>query len=130
MKTEIRGNGTSISLQNPSLFDTPLQTPITGALNGCLGSLDGACIEKLLLHCACAFETNDITLAQQVMWVLNNVASSVGDPNQRLTSWFLRALIDLDGCCSFSIFLKTCNNKNNYISLNVTCVTLMALSVD
>ncbi|XVF66939.1 hypothetical protein PTKIN_Ptkin10aG0080300 [Pterospermum kingtungense] len=92
MKTELRGNGASISLQNPSLFNTP-QSSITGALRGCLGSLDGACIEKLLLHCASALENNDVTLAQQVMWVLNNVASSVGDPNQRVTSWFLRALI-------------------------------------
>ncbi|KAK8698657.1 hypothetical protein V6N13_114768 [Hibiscus sabdariffa] len=92
MKTEVRGNGASISIQNPSLFNTP-QDSITGALKGCLGSLDGACIEKLLLHCASALENNDVTLAQQVMWVLNNVASSVGDTNQRLTSWFLRALI-------------------------------------
>lgn len=92
MKTEVRGNGGSISLQNPSLFNIPLD-PITGALKGCLGSLDGACIEKLLLHCASALENNDVTLAQQVMWVLNNVASTVGDTNQRLTAWFLRALI-------------------------------------
>ncbi|KAE8075778.1 hypothetical protein FH972_014466 [Carpinus fangiana] len=91
MKAEMRGN-TSVSLQNPTLFETH-QSPLSGALNGCLGSLDGACLEKLLLHCASALESNDVTLAQQVMWVLNNVASSVGDPNQRLTSWFLRALI-------------------------------------
>ncbi|KAK2997125.1 hypothetical protein RJ639_026217 [Escallonia herrerae] len=89
MKTELRGNTTSMSPQNPSLCSTPQ----TSLLRGCLGSLDGACIEKLLLHCASALESNDITLAQQVMWVLNNVASSAGDPNQRLTSWFLRALI-------------------------------------
>ncbi|KAK9285806.1 hypothetical protein L1049_025007 [Liquidambar formosana] len=93
MKTELRGNPTPISLQeHPSLFNTP-QSSLSGALKGCLGNLDGACIEKLLLHCASALESNDVTLAQQVMWVLNNVASSVGDPNQRLTSWFLRALI-------------------------------------
>jgi len=92
MKTELRGNTTSISLQNPSLFNTP-QSSLSGALKGCLGSLDGACIEKLLLHCASALEHNDGTLVQQVMWVLNNVASLVGDPNQRLTSWFLRALV-------------------------------------
>ncbi|XP_011006405.1 PREDICTED: scarecrow-like protein 32 [Populus euphratica] len=92
METELRGNITSISLQNPSLFNTP-QSSLSGALNGCLGSLDGACIEKLLLHCASALEHNDGTLVQQVMWVLNNVASLVGDPNQRLTSWFLRALV-------------------------------------
>ncbi|CAN1124086.1 Scarecrow-like protein 32 [Linum perenne] len=92
MKTEIRPNPTSISLQNPnkSHFAAPR---ISGALNGCLGSLDGACIEKLLLHCASALEGKEWTLAQQVMWVLNNVASLSGDPNQRLTSWFLRALI-------------------------------------
>ncbi|KAJ4851260.1 hypothetical protein Tsubulata_019947 [Turnera subulata] len=93
MKAEVRGNTTSISLQNPSLFNNSPQNPLSGALQGCLGSLDGACIEKLLLHCASALESNDGTLAQQVMWVLNNVASLVGDPNQRLTSWFLRALI-------------------------------------
>lgn len=92
MKAELRANTTSISLQNPSLFNTP-QNSLPGALRGCLGSLDGECIEKLLLHCASALESNDVTLAQQVMWVLNNVASPVGDPNQRLTSCFLRALI-------------------------------------
>lgn len=92
MKAELRANATSISLQSPSLFNTS-QSSIPGALRGCLGSLDGACIEKLLLHCASALETSDVTLAQQVMWVLNNVASPVGDPNQRLTSCFLRALI-------------------------------------
>lgn len=92
MKTELRGNTTSISLQNPNLFNNP-QSSLSGALKGCLANLDGACIEKLLLHCASALESNDGTLAQQVMWVLNNVASLVGDPNQRLTSWFLRALI-------------------------------------
>ncbi|GLT73382.1 hypothetical protein SLA2020_452450 [Shorea laevis] len=94
MKAELMRGNTSISLQNPTLFaDTHNQPPLSGALTGCLGSLDGACLEKLLLHCASALESNDVTLAQQVMWVLNNVASSVGDPNQRLTSWFLRALI-------------------------------------
>lgn len=72
-----------------SLF-TPQQSSISGGLTG---NLDGACIEKLLLHCAAALERNDVTLAQQVMWVLNNVASSTGDPNQRLASYFLRALI-------------------------------------
>ncbi|KAM7275241.1 hypothetical protein ACFE04_017107 [Oxalis oulophora] len=90
-----RGNTTSISLQNPNniFISTQTQTSLSGALNGRLGSLDGACIEKLLLHCARALESNDVTLAQQVLWVLNNVASLVGDPNQRLASWFLRALI-------------------------------------
>ncbi|KAI8010170.1 Scarecrow-like protein 32 [Camellia lanceoleosa] len=90
MRAELRDNNTPISFQNPNLFP---QSSLSGALKGCLGNLDGACIEKLLLHCASALESNDATLVQQVMWVLNNVASTVGDPNQRLTSWFSRALI-------------------------------------
>ncbi|KAG6386591.1 hypothetical protein SASPL_151758 [Salvia splendens] len=77
-------------MQNPSLF-TNSRSSISGTvLTRCL---DGACIEKLLLHCGSALESNDVTLAQQVMWVLNNVASAVGDPNQRLASYFLRALV-------------------------------------
>nr|GMD33485.1 scarecrow-like protein 32 [Ipomoea batatas] len=97
MKADLRGNPTSFLFQNPNLFVASSQpsSDLTGALRGCssLGSLDGACTEKLLLHCASALEANDVTLAQQVMWVLNNVASPTGDPNQRLTSWFLRALV-------------------------------------
>lgn len=94
MKTEVRPNTTPQTLFNP---------PQTSLLRGCLGSLDGACIEKLLLHCASALEQNDVTLAQQVMWVLNNVASSLGDPNQRLTSCFLKALVSrASRVCSLS----------------------------
>ncbi|KAL9667723.1 hypothetical protein QQ045_002087 [Rhodiola kirilowii] len=93
----MRGRTAPISLPIHSILSSSSSSSsnnsIPVALNGCLGSLDGACIEKLLLHCASALEINDVTLAQQVMWVLNNVASSVGDPNQRLNSWFLQALI-------------------------------------
>ncbi|CAN6327714.1 unnamed protein product [Urochloa humidicola] len=55
--------------------------------------IDGPRIQQLLLNCAAALKSNDVTLAQQAMWVLNNIASSQGDPNQRLTSWLLRALV-------------------------------------
>ncbi|CAD6271677.1 unnamed protein product [Miscanthus lutarioriparius] len=55
--------------------------------------IDGPRIQQLLLHCAAALESNDATLAQQAMWVLNNIAFSQGDPSQRLTSWLLRALV-------------------------------------
>ncbi|PIM98240.1 hypothetical protein CDL12_29282 [Handroanthus impetiginosus] len=92
MKAELRGNSSSLSLRNPNLF-TNTHSSISGPWTGCLNTLDGACIEKLLVHCASALENDDVTLAQQVMWVLNNVASSTGDPNQRLASYFLRALI-------------------------------------
>ncbi|KAL8036518.1 hypothetical protein ABFX02_12G163800 [Erythranthe guttata] len=102
MKAELRANPPTITLvQNPNLFTTTSAAAATqsrsvsgAALSGCcLSNLDGACIEKLLLHCASALERNDVTLAQQIMWVLNNVASSAGDPNQRLTSYFLKALV-------------------------------------
>ncbi|KAF7828638.1 scarecrow-like protein 32 [Senna tora] len=49
-------------------------------------------MEQLLLHCANAIDTNDFTLAQQILWVLNNIAPPDGNSNQRLASAFLRAL--------------------------------------
>ncbi|XP_058081152.1 scarecrow-like protein 32 [Magnolia sinica] len=59
-----------------------------------LGSFgDANCMEQLLVHCANAIESNDATLAQQILWVLNNIAVPDGDSNQRLTCAFLRALI-------------------------------------
>lgn len=59
-----------------------------------LGSFgDANCMEQLLVHCANAIESNDATLAQQILWVLNNIAPPDGDSNQRLTCGFLRALI-------------------------------------
>ncbi|KAL5573206.1 hypothetical protein UlMin_022803 [Ulmus minor] len=127
MKTELRASTTtSLSLQNHNLFTSP-QGSLAGALKGCLGSLDGACIEKLLLHCASALESNDITLAQQVMWVLNNVASSLGDPNQRLTSWFLRALISrASRVCPTALNL----NGNGFVQRRLMSVTELAEYVD
>ncbi|CAJ1942977.1 unnamed protein product [Sphenostylis stenocarpa] len=53
---------------------------------------DANCMEQLLVHCANAIQTNDVTLAQQILWVLNNIAPPDGDSNQRLASCFLRAL--------------------------------------
>ncbi|CAN0917885.1 Scarecrow-like protein 32 [Linum grandiflorum] len=50
-------------------------------------------MEQLLVHCANAIQTNDATLAQQILWVLNNIAPPDGDSNQRLTCAFLRALV-------------------------------------
>ncbi|KAI4315051.1 hypothetical protein L6164_027899 [Bauhinia variegata] len=53
---------------------------------------DSNCMERLLVHCANAIESNDVTLAQQILWVLNNIATPDGDSNQRLACSFLRAL--------------------------------------
>ncbi|GFY86624.1 GRAS family transcription factor [Actinidia rufa] len=54
---------------------------------------DANYMEQLLVHCATAIETNDATLVQQILWVLNNIAAPDGDSNQRLTCGFLRALV-------------------------------------
>ncbi|XP_039042441.1 scarecrow-like protein 32 isoform X2 [Hibiscus syriacus] len=50
-------------------------------------------MEQLLVRCANAIESNDATLAQQILWVLINIAPPDGDSKQRLTCAFLRALI-------------------------------------
>ncbi|KAI5065476.1 hypothetical protein GOP47_0020171 [Adiantum capillus-veneris] len=64
------------------------------SVGGILGvSHDAGCLEQLLVHCMTAIENNDVTLAQQLMWVLNNAVSTDGDPNQRVAAYFLRALI-------------------------------------
>jgi len=49
-------------------------------------------MEQLLIHCANAIESNDATLAQQILWVLNNTTPSDDDSNQRLAGSFIRAL--------------------------------------
>ncbi|KAI5018739.1 hypothetical protein ZWY2020_043627 [Hordeum vulgare] len=78
MEQELRSGG-AVRAQSTMCF--------SGAL------VDGPRIQQLLLHCAAALESNDVTLAQQAMWVLNNIASAQGDPNQRLTSSLLRGLV-------------------------------------
>ncbi|KAK2372556.1 protein SHORT-ROOT [Trifolium repens] len=51
-------------------------------------------MEQLLVHCAIAIESNNATLAQQILWVLNNTTPQDGDSNQRLAGSFIRALIN------------------------------------
>uniref|UniRef100_A0A0E0L4C2 Uncharacterized protein n=1 Tax=Oryza punctata TaxID=4537 RepID=A0A0E0L4C2_ORYPU len=81
MEHELRGGGVGAAAHGSICF------------SGGPVLVDGRRIQQLLLHCAAALESNDVTLAQQAMWVLNNIASSQGDPSQRLTSWLLRALV-------------------------------------
>ncbi|XP_058186967.1 scarecrow-like protein 32 [Rhododendron vialii] len=74
----------------PIGFPTPAAAFGAGGNSG-LG--DANCMEQLLVQCATAIEANDATLAQQILWVLNNIAPPDGDSTQRLASAFLRALI-------------------------------------
>ncbi|VAH20763.1 unnamed protein product [Triticum turgidum subsp. durum] len=54
MEQELRGGG-AVRAQSTLCF--------SGAL------VDGPRIQQLLLHCAAALESNDVTLAQQAMWI-------------------------------------------------------------
>ncbi|XP_027348637.1 scarecrow-like protein 32 [Abrus precatorius] len=89
---------TPLSNPNPSMNKNQIPRtrpwPATGFLTSkALTNFgDTNCMEQLLVHCANAIETNDVTLAQQILWVLNNIALPDGDSNQRLASGFLRAL--------------------------------------
>lgn len=77
---------------------------------------DANCMEQLLVHCANAIESNDATLAQQILWVLNNIAPADGDYNQRLTCGFLRALIvraARSGSCTMLAAMANANNMTN-----------------
>lgn len=82
-----------------------------------LGSFsDANCMEQLLVHCANAIESNDATLAQQILWVLNNIAPADGDSNQRLTCGFLRALIARaanNGTCKMLAAVANAQNYDN-----------------
>ncbi|CAN6451102.1 unnamed protein product [Victoria cruziana] len=73
--------------------DAALGSPEKGLCRRIDGYGDSKFMEKLLLHCASALENGDVTLSQQIMWVLNNYADSEGDSSQRLTHAFLKALV-------------------------------------
>ncbi|KAG4933392.1 hypothetical protein JHK82_047699 [Glycine max] len=83
------------NMMNKNQIPRPRPWPASGfpTTSKALSNLgDANCMEQLLVHCANAIETNDVTLAQQILWVLNNIAPHDGDSNQRLASGFLRAL--------------------------------------
>ncbi|KAF3789822.1 Scarecrow-like protein 32 [Nymphaea thermarum] len=92
------GSASNILVSPLPRFTLPFDYLTNGA-DGCGGGGGGSsssgssCMEQLLIHCATALETHDSTSAQQILWVLNNIASPDGDSTQRLTSAFLRALI-------------------------------------
>ncbi|KAL3685487.1 hypothetical protein R1sor_003509 [Riccia sorocarpa] len=63
------------------------------AMKSSLATHDASTMEQLLVHCAEALESNDVAVAQQIMFLLSNIASSEGDPNQRVTACFFKALV-------------------------------------
>ncbi|KAE8735877.1 Scarecrow-like protein 32 [Hibiscus syriacus] len=94
-----------------------------------LGSFgDANCMEQLLVHCANAIESNDATLAQQILWVLNNIALPDGDSNQRLTCAFLRALIvraAKNGTCKM---LAAMANTHRNLSVDIHTFSIIELA--
>ncbi|KAH9323226.1 hypothetical protein KI387_017865 [Taxus chinensis] len=57
-----------------------------------LGSIPGPWASNLLLDCAKAITEKEIEKVQQLLWMLNELASPYGDCEQRLASYFLQAL--------------------------------------
>lgn len=99
-----------------------------------LGSFgDANCMEQLLVHCANAIESNDATLAQQILWVLNNIAPADGDSNQRLTCGFLRALIvraARSGSCKMLAAMANAHSTNLTIDTHKFSVIELASFID
>ncbi|KAK7386374.1 hypothetical protein VNO78_26563 [Psophocarpus tetragonolobus] len=91
---QIPNNPTTITItMNKNQIPRPRPWPPGFPTSKALSNFgDANCMEQLLVHCANAIQTNDVTLAQQILWVLNNIAPPDGDSNQRLASTFLRAL--------------------------------------
>ena len=88
-------------------------------------------MEQLLVHCANAIEANDVTLAQQLLWVLNNIAPPDGDSNQRLASSFLRALTvraAKNGTCGK--MLATVEDSRSAVEIHKFSVLELAYFVD
>ncbi|KAK8962173.1 Scarecrow-like protein 32 [Platanthera guangdongensis] len=88
---------------------------------------NAACMEQLLVHCACAIEANDATLAQQILWVLHNIAPPEGDSNQRLTSAFLRALVlraSRSGCAALASSITGCAAPDHPLPLCLSPLSL------
>ncbi|MCL7032701.1 hypothetical protein MKW94_029571 [Papaver nudicaule] len=102
--------------------------------NKALGSVkDANCMEQLLVHCANAIESNDATLAQQILWVLNNTAPPDGDSNQRLTCGFLRALISraaMTGSCKMLTAAMANTQPNHAIHTHKFSVIELASFID
>ncbi|OVA17098.1 Transcription factor GRAS [Macleaya cordata] len=102
--------------------------------NKALGNFrDANCMEQLLVHCATAIESNDATLAQQILWVLNNTAPPDGDSNQRLTCGFLRALISraaMTGSCKMLTAAMANTHPNHTIHTHKFSVIELASFID
>lgn len=64
----------------------------TGTASSSGGGSVGSWAAQLLLECARSVATRDSQRVQQLMWMLNELASPYGDVDQKLASYFLQGL--------------------------------------
>lgn len=62
----------------------------------------GTWATELLLECAAAVSGGATARANELMWLLNELSSPYGDTHQRLTAYFLRALLALSSSSATS----------------------------
>ncbi|PWA53696.1 GRAS protein [Artemisia annua] len=117
---------------NPNQLQRTRHWPRLPAPNKALGTFgDANCMEQLLVRCANAIESNDATLSQQILWVLNNIAPSDGDSNQRLTCGFLRALVARAAKTgTFKMLTAALSNSNITIQTHKFSIIELASFVD
>ncbi len=85
---------------------------------------------NLLLECARAIATSDTPRVQNLMWVLNELASPYGDYDQRLASYFLQALfcrITNTGARCHSILSAAAEKTHTFESVRKMILTYQVL---
>ena len=60
--------------------------------------IEGMTSEELLLICASAVEQNDVGTLEQAVSALRNMSSINGEPSERVTAYFLQALLRRGRC--------------------------------
>ncbi|XP_023518568.1 scarecrow-like protein 32 [Cucurbita pepo subsp. pepo] len=113
----------------PGLFASSSSSSSSSKALGTWLGEDANCMEHLLVHCANAIESNDATLAQQILWVLNNIATPDGDSNQRLASAFLRALVTRAaniGSCKILAAITTAATSSSLTTQSFSLMDLAA----
>ncbi|KAJ4880202.1 Protein SHORT-ROOT [Raphanus sativus] len=73
---------------DPSDFSIPQTTPSFDF------SANAKWADSILLEAARAFSDKDTARAQQILWTLNELSSPYGDTEQKLASYFLKALFN------------------------------------
>ncbi|KAF8698871.1 hypothetical protein HU200_035132 [Digitaria exilis] len=73
-------------------LDFTSSSPAPSSSGAAAGGAAGRWAAQLLLECARAVASHDSQRVQQLMWMLNELASPYGDVDQKLASYFLQGL--------------------------------------